>query len=149
MAIPANAIPEVEAIRLRKLFTGLRNEAVNLVTECDTGTVKLGDLVSARLQAFINYKDEINTISGISGVGAAYENLYTESFTFTTEKDAIINAVQDLIDYIVTQIPKSGVYITVLEFDVDYKLTQRTTSASTPVTNLKNDAQAVVDLITV
>lgn len=145
--IPAQAIPNVEAVRLTTIFNALRREALSMIAEVDTGTVKLGDLVRSRLQAFIDYKEQINTLSAITGINAAYEALYPDSFTFVTEKDAIVAAVQALIDYIVTQIPKSGNYLSIVEFDVNYKLIQRTTSNAGAIAPLKTNAQAIVDLI--
>lgn len=149
MAIPAREIPREQSERLNNIFRALRREAESLVTACDNPPLKLGDLVSARLQAFINHKENIEALAGVSGVSTEYENMYSDTFTFTTEKDAIISAINTLNTYIETRIPKDGTYLSIYEFDVDLKIVQRTTSAATPIATIRANAQAIVDLITV
>lgn len=149
MALPAREIPREQSTRLNNIFRALRREAVSLVAACDALPLKLGDLVSARLQAFISHKEAIEALAGVAGVSTEYENMYSDSFTFTTEKDAIISAIDTLNTYIETQIPKNGKYLSIYEFDADLKIVQRTTSAETPIATIRANAQAIVDLITI
>ena len=106
MAIPADTIANEEAKVLRRQFAQLKLAANNLIAECNTGTVKLGDLAGARLQAFINHKEAIESLSAVSGVGSEYEGLYSTVFDFDVEKDSVLAALNTLNNYIITQYPK-------------------------------------------
>lgn len=152
MAIPSGTIPVAfqNAAKLRNTVAALARESESIKNECLGGVVKLHDLVSSRLQALINYKEAITTLSAEVGVGDAYTQIFSDyNFVFVDEIADILDKIQALINYIVTQIPKSGSYLNTLEFDADYMLVQRTTMASVPISNLQNMVQQILDVVLV
>lgn len=150
--IPANETPTEQALRVQSHLKTIKREAINLRDECATDTVKLFDLVAARLQAFIYQRDELFALANDTDVQAAYEALYPNvTFSALTELTSVYNGLVTIINFIVTQIPKgAGGELLVTKFDANNKIVQveiTDTSNGGPIDTLQSHAQALVDLI--
>lgn len=148
--IQARQIPYQVAEKLQNTLAATRREALAVSVECASGTVKLGDLVTSRLQAIIHYRTEIVALSQRVGMATAYAAMYpSDAFDFAAEITKITTAMQEFVDFVVTQIPKNGTFLSIVEFDTDRKIKQRTTSAAAPLANIKAKADVIVNLIDV
>lgn len=148
MAIQAGGL-NGDLVSINRALLALSRDSEKIISECKSGSIALHTLVASRQASLRNSLSTLNALDSTEN-RAAYESIYNNAFTFSTELASLNTLVNSLVKYITANVSKDvDSDVKFLYLDSNDVLQQRESTDSKFLSDIQSRAQAISDAIMV